>query len=260
MPNSKRAAVRGAVGNATRPRSSRVDWTRDELILALDVYFQVAPGTPGPLLPGVRELSALLRSGLFHSGSVKSPNFRSPASVVMKLMNFRSIDPAYKGRGLTGGGDLDRAVWEEFASDRKRLSRVAEAIRTAASTTDNSPPETDEAFEEAEEGAILSRLHRRRERDPRLAKRKKGLALDTHGRLRCEVCDFDFSSTYGELGAGFIECHHRRPLADLPYIRKTLLEDLALLCSNCHRMIHTKRPWLTVDALKEILSQQKGQS
>jgi len=35
---------------------------------------------------------------------------------------------------------------------------------------------------------------------------------------------------------------------------RTRLEDLALLCSNCHRMVHYRRPWLTLEELRQLLS------
>ena len=70
--------------------------------------------------------------------------------------------------------------------------------------------------------------------------------------MECEVCDFIFRKRYGELGKKFIECHHTKPLSEYRPNEKTRLEDLALLCANCHRMIHAKRPWLTVDQLREI--------
>ena len=50
---------------------------------------------------------------------------------------------------------------------------------------------------------------------------------------------------YGALGDGFIECHHAVALPTLITAQKTKLEDLVFVCSNCHRMIHRKRPWLT---------------
>ncbi|MDP6032209.1 MAG: HNH endonuclease [Alphaproteobacteria bacterium] len=34
---------------------------------------------------------------------------------------------------------------------------------------------------------------------------------------------------------------------------RTKLSDLVLLCSNCHRMVHRKRPWLTVRELRELI-------
>jgi hypothetical protein len=90
----------------------RAGWIRDELILALDVYLHLAPVAPDPRSPEVRDLSELLRGQHIHPYAQRNENFRSPASIVMKLMNFRSIDPSYGGKGLTAGGRLDRQIWK----------------------------------------------------------------------------------------------------------------------------------------------------
>jgi 5-methylcytosine-specific restriction protein A len=61
-------------------------------------------------------------------------------------------------------------------------------------------------------------------------------------------------SRYTALGRGFIECHHLAPLAELAADRVSRLSDLALVCPNCHRMIHRRRPWLRLDRLSAILA------
>ncbi len=68
--------------------------------------------------------------------------------------------------------------------------------------------------------------------------RNREAAIRIHG-TRCQVCGFDFSEVYGEIGRGFIEVHHVVPL----YSKNSIVEvnpatDLVCLCSNCHRMIH----------------------
>ncbi len=72
--------------------------------------------------------------------------------------------------------------------------------------------------------------------------------------LTCEACGFDFAATYGERGQGFIEVHHRKPVHTLAEAGATRLEDLAIVCANCHRMIHSARPWLNVDQVKLLLA------
>ena len=72
-------------------------------------------------------------------------------------------------------------------------------------------------------------------------------------KLECEVCGFDFKEKYGELGEGFAECHHTIPVSKLKKQQRTKLTDLAILCANCHRMIHRSKPMLTIDKLKEQL-------
>jgi 5-methylcytosine-specific restriction protein A len=106
---------------------------------------------------------------------------------------------------------------------------------------------------EAEEGRILTRLHRSRERSRELIEKKKAFMLELHGCLKCEACSFDFKATYGPRGARFIEAHHIKPVHTLVPGSKTRLEDLALFCSNCHRMVHVQRPWLTIQELKDLL-------
>lgn len=63
----------------------------------------------------------------------------------------------------------------------------------------------------------------------------------------------DKMQKYGEIGTGYIEGHHTIPISDMNENRKTKIDDIVLVCSNCHRMLHRKRPWLSIDDLKEIL-------
>lgn len=107
---------------------------------------------------------------------------------------------------------------------------------------------------EAMEGRILLRLHRIKERKPRMIRHKKQVVLAATGRLICEVCDFDFVSFYGkQLGEGFAECHHRIPLAELVEESLTRLEDLAIVCANCHRMLHRSQPMVSVEQLRSLV-------
>jgi 5-methylcytosine-specific restriction enzyme A len=71
------------------------------------------------------------------------------------------------------------------------------------------------------------------------------------------VCGFSFLEIYGEHGRGFIEAHHKQPLSERTTKRSTRIEDMALVCANCHRMIHTGDKTLTLEELKALL-QNKG--
>jgi predicted HNH restriction endonuclease len=114
--------------------------------------------------------------------------------------------------------------------------------------------DVEEVEEEAfREGRVLYRLHRARERDPLLVKKAKARAMQQYGRLFCCVCKFDFAGRYGPIGKGFIECHYTKPLSELEAETVTKVSDLALVCSNCHRMIHRKRPWLMINQLGKLL-------
>ena len=110
---------------------------------------------------------------------------------------------------------------------------------------------------ESEEGAMRFRQHLFRERSRSLGVKKKNMALRDTGALRCEACGFVFADIYGEtLGKGFIECHHRQPLSELDKSTKTTLAGLALVCSNCHAMLHRGRCDVTVEQLAKLLAER----
>ncbi|MCO7176975.1 HNH endonuclease [Sporolactobacillus kofuensis] len=108
------------------------------------------------------------------------------------------------------------------------------------------------------EGKIKLRQHICRERNPKVIQRAKEKFKQEHnGRLYCEICGFDFYKTYGELGEDFIEGHHTLPVSQLKQGQVTKIEDIALVCSNCHRMLHRRRPWLSKEKLNELLNTKR---
>lgn len=100
----------------------------------------------------------------------------------------------------------------------------------------------------APEGEAKVRSHRYRERSRELVRMAKLSFRTQHGRLYCQVCSFDFGKKYGE--PDFIEVHHLIPLRDLKPDHKTKISELAMVCPNCHRMLHRGSPWPTIDELK----------
>ena len=110
---------------------------------------------------------------------------------------------------------------------------------------------------EAKEGSSKKAFHFYRERNKKIINLKKQLFIQQHGGLYCEACGFDFFSKYGERGKNYAEVHHNIPISDPAFTGKTRLSDLSVLCSNCHRMIHRKNPWISVAELKNIIYQQK---
>lgn len=123
---------------------------------------------------------------------------------------------------------------QELIGDRRRADDLTPLHGAAL----GSPvKDIDEGFPE---GAAHHRyiVHRHRER--RLRKAKIAEVLKRKGRLACEVpgCEFDFKESYGDLGNGFAHVHHKIPLSSLKSVRNTKLDDLAIVCANCHAMIH----------------------
>jgi 5-methylcytosine-specific restriction protein A len=66
-------------------------------------------------------------------------------------------------------------------------------------------------------------------------------AAKQHHGSRCQACDVDLAELYGPIGQGYIEAHHLRPISTLEegvLVRYDVATDFAVLCPNCHRMIH----------------------
>ena len=213
---------------------------------------------PGPTDKAVVELSVLLNKLWASEAPAGGDTLRNVNGVSMKLGNFQRLDPKYTDQGFTGlshGGRAEEEVWGEFANDPAHLKATAGAIRAAIETSENLPVADDPEEAEAAEGRVLTRLHHYRERDRGLVEKRKAQVLAATGALRCEVCNFDFKSRYGARGEGFIEAHHTKPLHTLEPGSRTKLSDLALICANCHRMVHSARPWLSLDELRSVLKE-----
>jgi 5-methylcytosine-specific restriction protein A len=75
----------------------------------------------------------------------------------------------------------------------------------------------------------------------------------------CKVCDMSFSHVYGKIGENFIHVHHIKPLAGVAgEYELNPKKDLVPVCPNCHAMLHTYSPPLSVEELKEILRENLG--
>ncbi len=147
--------------------------------------------------------------------------------------------------------------------ERTFVSAVRESLLTKGSPIKLELPnegvvfvQSDSFDMEVEEGNIIYRTHRLRERNSEIVNHKKSTALELKGFLSCEVCGFNFTKTYGVRGKNYIECHHKNPLSDTKVGSKTKAEDLALLCANCHRVIHRYKPWISVEELRENFKDQ----
>lgn len=232
-------------------------WSRDEIILALDLYMSNPASPPRKGSDEVAKLSALLNKLHRLTGQSGGPTLRNVNGIYLKMMNLRALDPTFLSDGKVGmkaGGALEKMIWREYEGKRDRLANDARIIRAMIEDADEAAlakiPESD-AYE-GEEGGVVLRLHKRYERDGRLVTAKRKDALRS-GTLSCEACGFDFRLAYGEIGAGYIEVHHINPLSSMAPGRKTRLEDLALLCANCHRVAHRRRVPLTIAEIKECL-------
>ena len=98
---------------------------------------------------------------------------------------------------------------------------------------------------EAIEGELLKKEMQFRSRNRSLIAAKKA-----NSDYRCEICGFIFTDDYGQRGDRFIIAHHNEPIGKGKAPRKTTLQDISLLCANCHSMIHKTNPPVSINSLR----------
>jgi predicted HNH restriction endonuclease len=176
---------------------------------------------------GIPELVAIL----VHRGALLYKDFkgRTPLDIARhKGLSGSALDLLTKLK--RGVGDLATAA----------LESLQKAIVTAQGVEDGQ-------IEGLRRSTLLSVI----ERNPK----NRAAAIQAHGD-KCMVCGFHFESVYGSLGRGYIEVHHCTPLSSLSRGRKiNPKREMAVLCANCHRMIHRRvTPILSVAELKRQLT------
>ncbi len=110
-----------------------------------------------------------------------------------------------------------------------------------------------EGYEEGNEQTVR---HKKYERNPI----NRQMCLLAFG-YKCQVCGFDFRKKYGEIGANFIEVHHKIPVSKMGagYIVDPI-KDLIPVCSNCHSMLHKKDPPYSPEELIQIINEVNNDS
>lgn len=170
------------------------------------------------------------------------------------IVNFRGRKADGYSAGHIIGIEYDAM---NLPSDSKLVADLNVILEAYSSLFDNEiePLDEDDAeliasrYKTIEEKKIYC-LHRRIERKSCVKEVKK-----IHG-LKCECCGLNFEERYGKLGKGFIEVHHLIPLSSLKLGECKEYDphkDFAVLCSNCHRMIHRQSDPSDIDALRKQL-------
>jgi hypothetical protein len=136
------------------------------------------------------------------------------------------------------------------------FSHLVTILQLSRPSVSGDSPGNTQALLEFSEGRRSSAERQFFARNPALVRAAK----ERHG-YQCQACKFDFAQRYGDLGNRYIEAHHLNPLSERdPSLwhenLTTSTEDVRVVCSNCHRMIHRRKPPLSIDELREILRAQ----
>jgi len=202
----------------------------------------IRKGTPFFFLRQGRGTKGIVGAGTITKGSFRGQHWedrRRGANYVSAKFHFLT-DPerpkvpwAELHCGLLTGGP-----WSTQASGVKLTQETASALASRVGWRQMLATSVDEFG--ALEGGLQKRYVAHRARELRLRMQKIDDVLAVDRRLTCEVpgCGFDFERTYGELGKHYAHVHHKEALSSRKRPKVTRLVDLAIVCANCHAMIH----------------------
>lgn len=142
----------------------------------------------------------------------------------------------------------------EVISEKEALSKIRQKVGDVGpSSADNAPLSLEELQEikpkRRTEGQKRLVTHYIRERSPALRRHKIQQMLNEHNVLQCECCGTKAEEYAHERRHRIFEVHHKRPLSDGMTISG--IDDLSLLCANCHKGIHASDPLKSVDEFRD---------
>lgn len=100
-------------------RIKRINWTREQLLIALNVYFKISYSSITGSNPHIRKIAELIG--------------RTPDAVALKMCNFGSFDPVQQARGIKGftnSGKLDKIIFNEFINNWDDILFESEMLLT----------------------------------------------------------------------------------------------------------------------------------
>lgn len=244
--------------------------TQEEFQTALKAYIE-----SGKPLVNAAKQEAVLDSIV--SGDLVSFLQMQLGWTIESVLDIDKAEPWKTARAVVLGSDVIRShdadgiqveamrvmeLWTTYQAHeaekaaRQRLQRNrAKQVRESKTASQEPIPKQDVLLpEEGEltEGKPTQTTITRYERSDKL--RQRCLTLNGY---KCAVCGMDFETVYGEIGRGYIEVHHTRPISTYTDEHEVPDCELVPLCSNCHSMIHRagndyKHP-ISVDELRNIL-------
>ena len=153
---------------------TRKNWTREELLLALNLYCKLPFSKFSSTTPEIKNLARIID--------------RSPGAVAMKLSNFASLDDSLSQTGLENASKLDKAMWDEFTGDWDRVALESEEI-FATQTGDQDIEESDDDF-----ANIIQVTEAKQTVKVRLGQRFFRSTVLNNYNIRCCICQLPMES------------------------------------------------------------------
>lgn len=215
-------------------------FTRDEVILALDVLYFSGEKHLNEKAKAIKDLCALLQKLPIYSPEVRNEIFRNEHGVSNQIAGFRRS--CINGVRNPSIGKMFFEVAFEFEDKKEELYRIAESIRRNLPYFQSSFGSTDED-DGFPEGILLSHLHR-------LIERKEGSKIVPSNR--CGICQLEPEVLYKPCG-NLLQQHLLVAPASMDGSLKYSAKDFITVCPNCHAALHRYRPWVNKENCGELL-------
>ena len=220
---------------------ANASFTRDEVILALDVLYFSGEAHPTAQTAVVQELSALLNRLPIYALENRNDKFRNLTGVARQILLFRASKKLGKRDPNVGARFYE--IDSKFEDCRGELHSIAMAIRRNERFFEISGFGDDAEAPDFPEGALLGHLHR-------IVETRDSTKL-VPGK-RCEICQIDTSDIYPGC-SNLMNMHLAVPITELDGNRRYRAEEFITVCPNCHAALHRRRPWLTKENCGELL-------
>ncbi len=244
------------------PDISVEKWTSEAGVISLDRDIVTVSISQLTYLSSLKDITAEARIATlkkYVSGDIMPHQRGSHANEVIKYMrqvlndeNITNPDSS-RSHALTVEAPLQPSLFDALSSNTRVIESGDTILRHSEKDID--AYHNEEADGLPLEGRMSQVLVNRYERHPQ----NRAEAIRVHGTT-CQVCDFVFADVYGERGEDYIEVHHKRPISSYgDAIQIDPREDMAVVCANCHRMIHrdAERP-LSIESLQQIVAANRA--
>ena len=218
----------------------KTSFTRDEVILALDVLYSSTDDHLSEKSNSIIDLCNLLQRLPIHSTKNRRAIFRNESGVIKQLYLFKNS--WRRGEKHVNVGEMFYTVAMEFENDHEQLHEIADAIRD---NEDYYGEEFGASLENIsfQEGALLEHLHRTIE-----ARDRKKVSLEK----RCFICQITPEILYQPCGY-LLENHLIVNPVNTIGSKNYNDNDYITVCPNCHAALHKFRPWLGKDNCERLL-------
>lgn len=169
---------------------------------------------------------------------------------VDQWQHYVSEGVSVDGLGKISPPEIQKAVFEiaQGLFERIRKALIGE------SDDETMLPEEVSVSEKLVEGAVKTITVNAYERN----QKAKTDCIKHFGR-KCAVCGFKMAELYGTVGENVIHVHHLRELASVGKAYEVdPIKDLRPVCPNCHAVLHTESPAMSIERLRKVLMKRKS--